>query len=132
MDWANQYAVLRPLDRENPVAALMQVCTITYLFNARDSMHEFYRAALQSEAWEEDDPRRKSDRLFFHDTTIELYEIVYRIREMIKSGELVFTYVRPNADQQKIFLAQSYAIEPWETELRLRDKENLKKPSDEK
>ena len=90
--WRNHYSVLRQSDRDHPIQALQEICNRTSLFNQRYDLFEFYRAGTQSEAWEDDDPERKSDRLFFYETTLYLYEIAYRIRELIKDKQLSYIY----------------------------------------
>ena len=93
-NWENQYSVLGQYERDNSVSVLREVCTRSSLFNQRENLFEFYRAALQSEAWEEDDPRTKSDRLFFYSTTLLLLEAAYRIAELTEKQELIFLYAR--------------------------------------
>ncbi len=89
--WEYDYSVLEQSDRDDPVKALQQICNRTSLFNQRKSLFEFYRAALQSDAWEDDSSEEKSDQLFFYSTTLYLWEVAYRMREMIKSRDLVFS-----------------------------------------
>ncbi|HEY4291245.1 MAG TPA: hypothetical protein VGN00_29290 [Puia sp.] len=90
--WEYDYSILTQSDRDDPVNALHKICNRTSLFNQRNDLFEFYRAALQSDAWEDDLPEGKSDRLFFYETTLYLWEVAYRIREMIKAQNLALSY----------------------------------------
>jgi hypothetical protein len=90
--WMNQYSVLTEVHRADPVDSLEEIVGRHHLFNQRDNLFEFYRAALQSEAWKDDDWHAKSDHLFFYSTTLYLWEIAFRIVEMIESKDLIFYY----------------------------------------
>ena len=98
--WEYDYSVLAQSDRDNPVKALQQICNRSSLFKQRNQLFEFYRAALQSDAWEDDSAEQKSDQLFFYSTTLYLWEVAYRIREMIKARDLAFSNTS-ETDSQK-------------------------------
>jgi hypothetical protein len=90
--WMNQYSVLTEDHRADPIDSLEEIVGRDYLFNQRDNLFEFYRAALQSEAWQDDDWHEKSDHLFFYSTTLYLWEIGCRIVEMIDNKDLIYHY----------------------------------------
>lgn len=87
------YALLKSRDLRNPVETLRAVRSFASLIYQRGMMFDFYRAATKSEDWEQHCPEDKSDRFWFFETTLVLYELGYRIVEMLDSGELIFTLV---------------------------------------
>jgi hypothetical protein len=91
--WMDDYAVLSQADRDNPISTLWEISTRDYLFHQRNQLFEFYEAGTQSAAWEDDDPDMKSHRLFFYKTTLLLWEIGFRIVEMIEKKEILYSYV---------------------------------------
>lgn len=99
--WEYDYSVLGQSDRDDPVKALQQICNRDSLFNQRKLLFEFYRAALQSDAWEDHSAAEKSNQLFFYETTLYLWEVAYRIKEAIKARNLAFSFTQ-QTDSQKL------------------------------
>jgi hypothetical protein len=51
-------------------------------------LSDFYRAALESDAWSGGGPLEKNGRFWFFETTLYLYEIAHRIKTIADNGEL--------------------------------------------
>ena len=83
------YSFLDEADRENPISALNEIFERYDLPSVLRHMLDFYRAALESDAWSGDDPLEKSNRCWFFETTLYLYEIAHRIKAIADNGELV-------------------------------------------
>ena len=90
--WAQHYSLLGLSQRKDPMDALMDLCTIKHLFDVRQELWLLLMASMYSSTLEGDSRRTKGDWVFFFQTLHELFELAYRIRELVEAKKLTYQY----------------------------------------
>jgi len=91
-DWRNQPAFLYSGDLEDPVDALLAIVSGKTLFDRRKTADAILQQYVQTEKWTVEDSEDNKDDLQFFNHTRSLWELAYRISEMLNLGCLSFQY----------------------------------------
>ena len=90
--WAMHYSVLGVTDRKDPIQALMMITNMDSLFEVRRDLWELLLSVMYSRHNEDDDPETKGDTIFFFMCIHELFELAYRIRQLVEEKKLIYSY----------------------------------------
>jgi hypothetical protein len=89
-NWTQHYAVLSKEAREDPMSCLMYLCTLQSLYDVRQELHELmFTSVSSSEEYESGTIR---DLIFFFQTLNELFELAYRVRQLVEENKLTYQY----------------------------------------
>ena len=91
-NWAQQYAMLSPTDRKQPIESLMDICCERTLYDVRLGLWAIMKAAMYSQDLEDDSSEEKGNMIFHFQVMHELFEVAYRIRQLIEEKRLLYSY----------------------------------------
>jgi hypothetical protein len=92
-NWTQHYAMLSESYREDPMKAIMNLTTIDCLYDVRQELWQMMIDVMASENTETDDPSTVGERIFFFQNLHEIFELAYRIRELVIDKKLVYQYL---------------------------------------
>lgn len=90
--WAMHYSLLGLSDRKDPLQALMMLTNMDSLFEVRRDLWELLLSVMYSRHNEDDEPETKGDMIFFFQNLHELWELAYRIRQLVEEKKLIYSY----------------------------------------
>lgn len=94
-NWTQHYSMLNKKWREDPMDALMTMATMQSLFEVRQTLWLVMTATMKSVTLEDDQAEEKGEMIFFFETLHEIFELVYRVRQLVVEKTLTYQYVKP-------------------------------------
>jgi hypothetical protein len=91
-NWAQQYAMISPKDRKHPIESLMDICCQRTLYDVRLDLWAIMKAAMYSQDLEDDSSEEKGNMIFHFQAMHDLFEVAYRIRQMVEDKKLLYSY----------------------------------------
>jgi hypothetical protein len=91
-NWTQQFAFLSRIEREDPMQALMDMCKNDTLYKVRMDLWDLLSAAMYSPHNDGHTPEAKGELVFLFKQLFELWEVAYRIKQLVQENKLVYTY----------------------------------------
>ncbi len=91
-NWDNQYCLLSEQQRADPLGNLLEVVGHRSLFDQRKELYHWMVRVMTCELSTHEMAAERDDQFWFFQMNLRTIETIFRIHEMIKSNQLIYSY----------------------------------------